>query len=136
MDNVIEKGEKYLPLGTVVMLKGGSKRAMITGFCSVAEEEKAKVYDYSGCIFPEGYLSSNQICLFNHDQIETIYHKGLVDDEEIEFKKKLNELTKMIDNELIENMLADSEDDEEDDDEIVINIEDEEDDDEEKLENL
>ncbi|HIR49231.1 MAG TPA: DUF4176 domain-containing protein, partial [Candidatus Faecimonas gallistercoris] len=27
------QAEKYLPIGTVVMLKGGKKRAMIIGFC-------------------------------------------------------------------------------------------------------
>jgi hypothetical protein len=32
--------EKYLPIGTVVLLKGGKKRAMITGFCSVAQENQ------------------------------------------------------------------------------------------------
>ena len=31
--------EKYLPVGTVVLLKGGKKRAMVTGFCSISGEE-------------------------------------------------------------------------------------------------
>ena len=30
-------GKKYLPIGTVVMIKCGSKRVMITGFCPIAE---------------------------------------------------------------------------------------------------
>lgn len=84
--------EKYLPVGTVVMLKGGKKRAMITGFCTVAEEDKSKVYDYTGCLYPEGVISSSQTLLFNHDQIEKIYHLGLVDDEEKQFKQKLKEM--------------------------------------------
>ena len=87
-----EIGEKYLPIGTVVMLKNGTKRAMITGFCSVAQEDKNKMYDYCGCIYPEGYVSSNQVCLFDHDQIIQVFHKGLVDDEEITFKNKLKEI--------------------------------------------
>ena len=45
--------EKYLPIGTVVMLKGGEKRAMITGFCSVSEDDPEKIYDYNGCLYPE-----------------------------------------------------------------------------------
>ena len=85
---------KFLPIGTVVMLKGGKKRAMITGFCPVADDNKEKVYDYSGCIYPEGFLSSNQTLLFNHDQIEKIYHLGLVDEEEKQFKTKLIEMLK------------------------------------------
>ena len=82
--------EKYLPVGTVVMLKGGKKRAMITGFCSVADEDKSKVYDYTGCLYPEGVISSNQTLLFNHEQIDKIYHLGLVDEEEKQFKQRLN----------------------------------------------
>ena len=82
--------EKYLPVGTVVMLKGGKKRTMITGFCSVADEDKSKVYDYTGCLYPEGVISSNQTLLFNHEQIDKIYHLGLVDEEEKQFKQRLN----------------------------------------------
>lgn len=90
MNNV---GEKFLPLGTVVMLKGASKRLMITGFCTMAAEEAEGVmYDYSGCMYPEGVISSDQTALFNHDQIEKIYHMGLVDQEEKDFKIKLNQL--------------------------------------------
>lgn len=84
--------EKFLPIGTVVLLKGGKKRAMITGFCSVAQENQEKIYDYSGCVYPEGYLSSNQVCLFDHDQIEKIFFEGFVDEEEVQFKEKLNRI--------------------------------------------
>lgn len=83
---------KYLPIGTVVMLKGGTKRVMITGFCVMQESDKEKVWDYSACLYPEGMLSSTQNCLFNHDQIEKVYYLGLIDEEEEEFKKKLKEL--------------------------------------------
>ena len=88
--------EKYLPVGTVVMLKGGKKRAMITGFCTVSDEDSSKVFDYSGCLYPEGFISSNQTLLFDHNQIDKIYHIGLVDEEEKEFKQKLNELMNSI----------------------------------------
>jgi hypothetical protein len=32
-----------------------------------------KIYEYGGCIYPEGILDSNTICAFNHEQIEKIY---------------------------------------------------------------
>jgi len=92
--------EKYLPIGTVVLLKGGKKRAMITGFCSVAQENQEKVYDYSGCVYPEGYLSSNQVCLFDHDQIEKIFYLGYEDEEEKEFKDKLNVIVQNLNKDL------------------------------------
>ena len=86
-------GEKFLPLGSVVMLKGASKRLMVTGFCTMAaDDESGVMYDYSGCMYPEGVISSDQTALFNHDQIEKVYHLGLVDEEEKSFKIKLNQL--------------------------------------------
>ena len=84
--------ERFLPIGTVVRLKGATKRLMIIGFCAIAKEDQAKVYDYSACMFPEGLLSSDQTAVFNHDQIEKVFYMGLVDDEEKEFKGKLNTL--------------------------------------------
>lgn len=91
--------EKFLPIGTVVLLKGGKKRAMITGFCSIAQENQEKIYDYSGCVYPEGYLSSNQVCLFDHNQIEKIFFLGFEDEEERVFKDKLNKIVASIENE-------------------------------------
>jgi len=89
-------GEKYLPIGTVVTLAGGKKRVMITGFWTLEYGNKEKVWDYSGCIYPEGFLSSNQTCLFDHEQIETIHHLGLAEDaEEKIFKTRLAEASKL-----------------------------------------
>ena len=96
--------EKYLPIGTVVLLKGGKKRAMITGFCSVAQEKPDKIYDYSGCVYPEGYLSSNQVCLFDHDQIDRVFYVGYEDEEEKLFKEKLNRIVDTIEKERAENL--------------------------------
>lgn len=84
-----QKYEKYLPIGSVVLLENGTKRLMITGFCVVPNDDKTRVYDYSGCLYPEGVISSEQIALFNHDQIKTIYAIGYSDDEEKQFKEKL-----------------------------------------------
>lgn len=81
---------RFLPIGTVVLLKGGKKRLMITGFCSFDEEKKDRAYDYTGCLYPEGIISSKQMALFDHSQIDKIYHLGLSDQEEKEFKVKLN----------------------------------------------
>ncbi len=80
---------KFLPIGTVVLLKGAKKRLMITGFCSFDEAKKDKAYDYTGCLYPEGIISSKQMALFNHSQIEKVYHLGLRDEEEKQFKQKL-----------------------------------------------
>ena len=89
-----EKYPKYLPIGSVVMLEKGKKRLMITGFCITPKEQQGKVYDYSGILYPEGMLTSDQTAVFNHDQIDKIYALGYSDEEEKDFKKKLNELVK------------------------------------------
>lgn len=84
--------EKYLPVGSVVLLENGSKRIMVNGFCAIDPKNPKKVYDYSGVLFPEGSLSSDQALLFDHEQIARIDHIGLEDQEETEFKQKLNAL--------------------------------------------
>lgn len=91
--------EKFLPIGTVVMLKEGTKRVMITGFCSAAQEDPDKIWDYTGCPYPEGYISSNQTCLFDHDQINKVHYLGFKDDdEEKKFKETLNKLFEALKN--------------------------------------
>ena len=48
-----------LPIGSVVLLKEEKKKIMITGFASVSPDTGDKVYDYSGCVYPEGYEFSD-----------------------------------------------------------------------------
>ena len=83
--------EKYLPIGSVVRLKDGNKRLMVTGFLPVENEDKEeKVWDYCGCLYPEGILTPAENYLFDHEQIEEVHFIGLVDEEEEKFKKNLN----------------------------------------------
>ena len=58
----------------------------------MTDEENDTVYDYVGCLFPEGVVSSTQNCVFNHSQIGQVFHKGLEDDEEKAFKETLYKL--------------------------------------------
>lgn len=88
--------ENFLPIGSVVRLKGGQKRLMITGFLQMeqGEDGQKNIWDYSGCLYPEGMITSENNYVFNHSQIEDVYFTGLIDDEEEEFKKKLKEAVK------------------------------------------
>jgi len=76
--------EKYLPVGTVVLLKGGNKKVMITSYLifSTGDEKDKKMYDYGACRYPEGLIDSSAGIGFNHEDIEKIIHLGLEDDEE------------------------------------------------------
>ena len=93
--------ERFLPIGTVVLLKGGTKQVMITtyGIFPTKKEYSAgkevelekKIYEYGGCTYPEGILNSDTACAFNHNQIEKVCYMGYVTDEYKDFNKKLNE---------------------------------------------
>lgn len=89
--------EKYLPIGTVVLLKNGKKRVMITGFVAMEKKGEDNVtYDYCGVLYPEGVISMKQVLMFNHNQIQKIFHMGLYNDqEERQFKAKLIEAMKI-----------------------------------------
>lgn len=82
----MDKG--LLPIGTVVLLKGASKKLMITGYYSKSADGN-KIYTYNACIFPEGYME-NTFCLFDANQIDEIFYKGL---ENNEFEKYTNNLS-------------------------------------------
>jgi len=91
------KYEKFLTIGSVVRLQGGEKRVMIIGYLPMPDEsEKAEMYDYIGCVFPEGMIELDEILVFNHYQIETVYALGYHDNEVDEFKKDLVAIEKEI----------------------------------------
>jgi len=90
--NQDNKVERFLPLGTVVLLKNGNKKVMITGYCCIGKESNGKVFDYSGCMYPEGVLNSNKTLMFNHEQIDKVFYVGYTDEESKEFGKHLKEL--------------------------------------------
>ncbi len=81
--------KELLPIGTVVMLEGGTKKVMITGFCSVPNDNDEEIYDYSGCMYPEGVINSDEVLLFNNGDINEVFFKGYEDDDEKEFKSEL-----------------------------------------------
>lgn len=84
--------EGLLPIGSVVLLKRSTKKVMIIGVCQKEVGEDTVIWDYSGCLFPEGYMGADKTFLFNNDQIETVYSLGYQDEEQQEFKKKVDEI--------------------------------------------
>ena len=84
--------EKYLPIGSIVNLKSSDKKIMIIGYYSVEYNDMIEVYDYIGCLYPEGLLLKNNLISFNHEDITTCLFKGYKDDSfNIMNKKFLNE---------------------------------------------
>lgn len=86
----VERQLNYLPLGTIILLKGGNKRLIIVGRKQTSTESK-QIFDYAGVLFPEGYQDSEHFYAFNHSDIENIFQLGLIDSEEIEYQQILND---------------------------------------------
>lgn len=80
-----------LPIGSVVLLKNSTKKLMITGFAQVSADDPNKIYDYVGCVFPEGFLGPDQTFLFDSPQIETVFFIGYQDQEQMAFKVRIDE---------------------------------------------
>ena len=80
--------EKYLPLGSVVLLKGGTKKIMIYGRRQIAAKT-GETYDYAACFYPEGNISEEYTFLFNHENVETVVFYGYAGEEDKEFQKIL-----------------------------------------------
>lgn len=77
-----------LPIGSVVMLKGGDMPVMIIGCLQARESEKdnpTKIYDYVGVGYPIGLTAPDEMIQFDHDAIETIYNVGYINDDMLEF---------------------------------------------------
>lgn len=85
--------KKYLPIGSVVILKNGTKKVMVTGYMQIDMGNKTQVFDYCGCIYPVGIMRTDQNLLFNHDDIKQVYCIGYSDEEQKEFSKKLDSIT-------------------------------------------
>lgn len=80
--------KNMLPIGSVVLLKGGNKRVMITGrILTKAGEEK--IYDYAACYYPEGIGATDGTFFFNKDAIERLYFVGFQDEEELTLKREV-----------------------------------------------
>ncbi len=64
---------------------------MITGRL-VTRENDNQIYDYTGCLFPEGITSASEMYFFNHENIDKIFYVGLQDEEEFSFQEYLENL--------------------------------------------
>lgn len=79
----------YLPLGSVITLKNAQKRLMIAG--RQQQMADGSLYDYSAVLWPEGMIRSDQMYLFNAEDIARIWFIGLQDSEEFAFRSALDE---------------------------------------------
>lgn len=97
---------EILPLGTVVLLKGATKKLMISGYYPIDNGSK-KMYDYAACMYPIGYLNAATMIVFNSDAIEKVFFKGYQNEEYNQF---IEELDKIDINDLVKQNLKREED--------------------------
>lgn len=85
--------EGLLPIGSVVLLTNSTKRVMIIGILQrQVKEDRETIWDYSGCLYPEGYMGPDKCFLFNNEQIEKIYSIGYQDEEQFDFKVRIDKV--------------------------------------------
>lgn len=77
--------KELLPIGSVIILRGGVKKLMITGIKTALKVEPEKAYDYVGVLYPEGFLGEQGNFLFNHGDINDIIFTGYTNPEREEF---------------------------------------------------
>lgn len=80
---------ELLPIGSVVLLKEGRKRLMVCGILQTDDGGRGKEYDYTGVLYPEGFVGADYQYLFNHDDIEKVYFRGFEDGERDGFINQL-----------------------------------------------
>lgn len=80
---------KYLPNGSVVLLKYTDHRIMTYGRFQ-KDKVTGKVYDYAGCYYPEGIQDSSEVLLFNADDINLVFFVGYQDVDEFAYRAALH----------------------------------------------
>ncbi len=86
------KINELLPIGSIVLLKDGEKRLMISGIMQTDTGSNQENYDYLGILYPEGHIGEGFQYLFNHEDINEIIFRGFEDSERVEFFEKLSNL--------------------------------------------
>jgi hypothetical protein len=77
--------KNLLPIGSIVRLIEGERKLMVCGRI-VCKDQDETIYDYVGCLYPQGITSSSGMYFFNRDVIEDVYFIGFQDKEEMEYR--------------------------------------------------
>ena len=87
-----DKGDKWLPVGSVVEVEGVTEPIIIIGRYQ-KNGDTGEIFDYIGCSYEKGNVSAESTLIFNHDMITGLYFTGYEDEEEIAFEEKLNSVS-------------------------------------------
>lgn len=82
--------KKLLPIGSIVLLKEGTKKLMVFGVRQT-DAKSVREYDYSGVLYPEGNLGNETWFLFDDENIAEVCFRGYEDEERTEFLERLSD---------------------------------------------
>ena len=68
--------KELLPVGSVVLLQGATKKTIIAGILQMKEDDPTQVYDYLGFPYPEGFMGQGSSYLFHHEDINDVVFRG------------------------------------------------------------
>lgn len=75
------KETEFLPIGSIVVTKGNTKKLMIVSRAVVVKVDNQRyLFDYGACMYPEGVLD-DKLLYFNNQDIMKIIFNGFSDDE-------------------------------------------------------
>lgn len=87
----------YLPIGSIVLLQGATKKTMIIGILHMKEAGNERIYDYLGVPYPEGFMGKSSAYLFDHEHIENVIFVGYSDPERQNFIEFISHIYKASD---------------------------------------
>lgn len=89
----MEKKEQteYLPLGSIVIINGGTQKVVINarGLVTTATTPPS-FFDYGGSLYPQGIIG-DQILYFNHSDIAKVVFTGYTDEDDEMMKRNIND---------------------------------------------
>ena len=79
---------EWLPIGSVVLMDGGSRAVTITG--CMLREESGELWDYIGVPHPQGWSGPGSLMVFNRGDIARVVALGYMDSDGDRFLAELD----------------------------------------------
>ncbi len=79
----------YLPIGSIITLKGGSQPLMIFGRKQINADHDTQ-WDYVACLYPEGNIGDEYNVFFDREDIKDVLFVGYQTKIDIEMQRLLN----------------------------------------------
>lgn len=88
---------ELLPVGSVVLLEGATKKTVIMGIFQMSEDNPGEIYEYMGVPYPEGYMGAGTSYLFKQKDVAEVIWRGHEDEERDLMLNMLETLARQMD---------------------------------------